>query len=243
MDVNFRRLAERYANDTQYHLQIRGQRAQEIEWRSGITNLIFVGSFMSIPFRFVLRNWIKLKKIIKLKGDLKMENTNNVISITDLINSQKKTRRTRTSQFTEYTSKKKLFESGVLTKEQQEQVSQIKNTFSFSLDNDNKYLIITLYNRNEEKKYSFFILNLASMTGIAADSIKKAKETVLEFLNMEVKDEVVEEVKEAAEEQVVVTEPIEEAKEAVEAVEQTEEVEEPKEKSTKRNKSRKTANK
>ena len=172
-----------------------------------------------------------------------MENTNNVISITDLINSQKKTRRTRASQFTEYTSKKKLFESGVLTKEQQEQVSQIKNTFSFSLDNDNKYLIITLYNRNEEKKYSFFILNLASMTGIAADSIKKAKETVLEFLNMEVKDEVVEEVKEVAEEQVAITEPVEETKEAVEAVEQTEEVKEPKEKSTKRNKSRKTANK
>ena len=31
MDANSRRLAERYVNEAQLHLQIRGQRAQEIE--------------------------------------------------------------------------------------------------------------------------------------------------------------------------------------------------------------------
>lgn len=175
-----------------------------------------------------------------------MENTNNVISIMDLINSQETTRRTRTSQFTEYSSKKKLFESQTLSAEKQEQINQIKNTFSFSLDKSHKYLIITLYNRNSDKKYSFFILNLDTMTGVAADSIKKAKETVLKLLGE--KPEVVEEEVATTEQEEVkaeeVAEPVE-AEEVKEEVESTEEVKEEAaevvEKSAKRNRTRKTA--
>lgn len=181
-----------------------------------------------------------------------MENTNNVISIMDLINAQETTRRTRTSQFTEYTSKKKLEESQSLTKEQIAAISQIKNTFSFSLDKSHKYLIITLYNRTADKKYSFFILNLETMTGNSAESIKTAKETVLKLLGQT--NVVVEEIKEAidaaveAEEQVA-TEPV--AEEVVEtAEEQTESAESEvveetakEEKSNKRNRSRKSTNK
>lgn len=173
-----------------------------------------------------------------------MENTNNVISIMDLISSQETTRRTRTSQFTEYSSKKKLFESQTLSAEKQEQINQIKNTFSFSLDKSHKYLIITLYNRNADKKYSFFILNLETMTGLTADSIKKAKETVLGLLGE--KPEVIEE-EIAATEQPAEEVKAEEVLEPVEAAEVTEEVaveeeaEEVVEKSAKRNRTRKTA--
>lgn len=131
-----------------------------------------------------------------------MEN-NKTVSIMDLINAQETTRRTRASNFTEYTSKKKLFESGILTDEQREQIALIKNTFSFSVDKSNEYLIIALYNRDAEKKYTFFILNLKSMTGVPAQTIKTAKEEVLRLL--EVKSKIEEDV----DVQVEIVEPIE----------------------------------
>ena len=92
-------------------------------------------------------------------------------------------RATRVKNFTEFTSKKKLEDAAVLTPAQLEEVKKIKGTFTFALHNDGRYMVVTLYHANAEKKYQFIILDLETLQVAECDSVKNAKATVMELVN------------------------------------------------------------
>ena len=102
-------------------------------------------------------------------------------NINDFASTQ--TRATRVKNFTEFTSKKKLEDAAVLTPAQLEEVKKIKGTFTFALHNDGRYMVVTLYHANAEKKYQFIILDLETLQVAECDSVKKAKEAVMELVN------------------------------------------------------------
>lgn len=89
-------------------------------------------------------------------------------------------RATRSKNFTEFTSKKKLEEANVLTEAQLAEVKKIKGTFTFALHTEGRYMVITLYHANADKKYQFLILDLVSFQVAELDSVKNAKAAVLE---------------------------------------------------------------
>ena len=102
-------------------------------------------------------------------------------NINDFASTQ--TRATRVKNFMEFTSKKKLEDAGVLTPAQLEEVKKIKGTFTFALHNDGRYMVVTLYHANAEKKYQFLILDLETMQVAECDSVKNAKAAVMELVN------------------------------------------------------------
>ena len=101
-------------------------------------------------------------------------------NINDFVSTQ--TRATRVKNFMEFTSKKKLEDSGVLTPAQLEEVKKIKGTFTFALHNDGRYMVVTLYHANAEKKYQFIILDLETLQVAECDSVKNAKGAVMELV-------------------------------------------------------------
>ena len=107
------------------------------------------------------------------------------ISFTSNINdfASTQTRATRVKNFMEFTSKKKLEDAGVLTPAQLEEVKKIKGTFTFALHNDGRYMVVTLYHANAEKKYQFLILDLETLQVAECDSVKNAKAAVMELVN------------------------------------------------------------
>lgn len=102
-------------------------------------------------------------------------------NINDFASTQ--SRATRVKNFTEFTSKKKLEDAAVLTQAQLEEVKKIKGTFTFALHNDGRYMVVTLYHANAEKKYQFLILDLETMQVAECDSVKNAKASVMELVN------------------------------------------------------------
>ena len=102
-------------------------------------------------------------------------------NINDFASTQ--SRATRVKNFTEFTSKKKLEDAAVLTPAQLEEVKKIKGTFTFALHNDGRYMVVTLYHANAEKKYQFLILDLETMQVAECDSVKNAKAAVMELVN------------------------------------------------------------
>lgn len=88
----------------------------------------------------------------------------------------------RTSSFTEYNSKKKLLECGVLNEKQSTFIQQLKNTFTFYLHNDGDFLVITMY-YSTTKKYGFLVVDLNTLKVAEAESVKLAKQGVLELKN------------------------------------------------------------
>jgi hypothetical protein len=87
----------------------------------------------------------------------------------------------RTTSFTEYNSKKKLFDAGVLNEKQQTYIQQLKGTFTFHLHTGNRYLVITMY-YSKDKKYGFLVVDLETLQCAEADSVKNAKKEVLEIV-------------------------------------------------------------
>lgn len=102
-------------------------------------------------------------------------------NINDFASTQ--SRATRVKNFTEFTSKKKLEDAAVLTLAQLEEVKKIKGTFTFALHNDGRYMVVTLYHANAEKKYQFIILDLETSQVAECDSVKNAKAAVMELVN------------------------------------------------------------
>lgn len=100
-------------------------------------------------------------------------------NIQDVIATQKTTNRTHA--FVEYNSKKKLFESGRLTEAQQTFINQLKGTFTFSIHESNRYLVVTMY-YSKDKKYGFIIVDLETLKCAQSDSVKNAKRGVLELI-------------------------------------------------------------
>ena len=120
-------------------------------------------------------------------------------NINDFASTQ--TRATRVKNFMEFTSKKKLEDAGVLTPAQLEEVKKIKGTFTFALHNDGRYMVVTLYHANAEKKYQFLILDLETLQVAECDSVKNAKAAVMELVNATPEEEKVEEEAPATEEE------------------------------------------
>ena len=102
-------------------------------------------------------------------------------NINDFASTQ--SRATRVKNFMEFTSKKKLEDAAVLTPAQLDEVKKIKGTFTFALHNDGRYMVVTLYHANAEKKYQFLILDLETMQVAECDSVKNAKAAVMELVN------------------------------------------------------------
>ena len=88
----------------------------------------------------------------------------------------------RTSSFTEYNSKKKLLASGILTEKQSTYIQQLKNTFTFYIHNDNDFLVITMY-YSTTKKYGFLVVDLNTLKVSVVESVKVAKQAILEIKN------------------------------------------------------------
>lgn len=120
-------------------------------------------------------------------------------NINDFASTQ--SRATRVKNFTEFTSKKKLEDAAVLTPAQLEEVKKIKGTFTFALHNDGRYMVVTLYHANAEKKYQFLILDLETMQVAECDSVKNAKAAVMELVNATPAEEKAEEEAPATEEE------------------------------------------
>lgn len=93
----------------------------------------------------------------------------------------------RAKNFMEFTSKKKLQESGEVTEEQFAVIDKVKGTFSLALHKDKKYMVITIYRANAEQKYQFVILDINTGACATADSVKVAKQMVLEQVAEEAK--------------------------------------------------------
>ena len=104
----------------------------------------------------------------------------------------------RAHSFTEYNSKKKLLGANILTNEQSEYITKLKNTFTFYLHDGHKYLVITMY-YSSTKSYSYLVVNLETLMCAECESVKIAKQSVLELIQDENKvqdntqDEVVQE--------------------------------------------------
>ena len=120
-------------------------------------------------------------------------------NINDFASTQ--SRATRVKNFTEFTSKKKLEDAAVLTPAQLEEVKKIKGTFTFALHNDGRYMVVTLYHANAEKKYQFLILDLETLQVAECDSVKNAKAAVMELVNATPAGEKAEEEAPATEEE------------------------------------------
>ena len=99
--------------------------------------------------------------------------------VQELISAQETVKRTKS--FMDYTSKKKLFDAGVLNEQQKTYIQKLKGTFNFALHTGNRYLVVTLYN-SKDKKYRFLVVDLETFQCAEADSIKNAKKEVMEII-------------------------------------------------------------
>ena len=91
-------------------------------------------------------------------------------------------RSARTKNFMEFGSKKKLEEAGILPQDQLDFVKQIRGTFTFALHTEGRYMVITLYHANAEKKYQFIVVDLQEKLIAECDSVKNAKAEVMELV-------------------------------------------------------------
>lgn len=102
--------------------------------------------------------------------------TNNIEQYTSI------QRATKAKQFKEFGSKKQLQDAEVLTDKELKFVTSIKGTFGFALHNDGRYMAVTLYRANAEKKYNFLVLDLQAQAVAEVGSIKEAKAAIMELV-------------------------------------------------------------
>ena len=100
-------------------------------------------------------------------------------NIQEVVANQKITSRNRS--FTEYTSKKRLFDAGVLNEQQQTYIQQLKGAFTFHLHAQNRFLVVAMY-YSRDKKYGFLVVDLETLKCAEADSVKNAKRGVMEIV-------------------------------------------------------------
>lgn len=94
-------------------------------------------------------------------------------------------RSTKVKHFMEFTSKKQLENAEVLVGEELEFAKSIKGTFNYALHEDLRYMAVTIYKANAEKKYNFLIVDLKEKAIAEVDSIKNAKAGILELVEEE----------------------------------------------------------
>lgn len=90
--------------------------------------------------------------------------------------------RTHNAQFTQYASKKQLAQANVLESEKLDFLCAIKNTFTFALHNAGQYVAVTLYYAST-KSYGFLVVDLHNKQVAEVESIKKAKQEIMELVN------------------------------------------------------------
>ena len=90
--------------------------------------------------------------------------------------------RTHNVQFTTYASKKQLAQANVLDAQALEFVLAIKNTFSFALHNEKRFMAITLYYAST-KTYGFIVVDLHNKAIAEVASIKQAKAEIMALVN------------------------------------------------------------
>lgn len=88
----------------------------------------------------------------------------------------------RIKHFVEFTSKKQLQNDSSLTNDELDFVLSIKGTFSFALHEDGRYMAVTIYRANAEKKYNFLVLDLKEEAIAEVESIKTAKAEIMELV-------------------------------------------------------------
>lgn len=103
-------------------------------------------------------------------------------NIQEVINTQATT--SRAHSFCEYNSKKKLLGANILTSEQAEYITKLKNTFTFYLHEGHKYLVVTMY-YSTTKTYGYLVINLETLMCAECESVKIAKQSVLEIIQDE----------------------------------------------------------
>lgn len=89
--------------------------------------------------------------------------------------------RTHNTQFTQYASKKQLANAGVLSEQALEFVLSIKNTFTFAVHNNLQYIAVTLYYAST-KSYAFLVLDTVNKQVAQVESIKQAKQEIMELV-------------------------------------------------------------
>lgn len=97
-------------------------------------------------------------------------------------------RSTRVKHFMEFTSKKQLENAEVLTGSELEFAKNIKGTFSYALHTEKRYMAVTLYKANAEKKYVFLIVDLHEKAIAEVDSIKNAKLGIMQLVEANAQD-------------------------------------------------------
>lgn len=88
----------------------------------------------------------------------------------------------RASDFVNYASKKQLQNAGVLNDEAMKFIMDIKNTFSFAVHKDLRYVAVTLYYAST-KKYGFIVIDLHNKAIAEVESIKQAKQEIRALVN------------------------------------------------------------
>lgn len=102
--------------------------------------------------------------------------TNNIAQYTT------STRTAHTSAFTQFASKKQLASANLLNAQALAFLMQIKNTFTFAVHNDLRYVAITMY-YSSAKSYGFLVVDLEQQAIAEVDSIKTAKAEIMELVN------------------------------------------------------------
>ncbi len=93
------------------------------------------------------------------------------------------------SDFTDYTSKKKLRAAHVLTDEQFAIIDNIKGFFGVAVHNEKRYAAMTLYRANAAPQYSYLVIDLDTKTIEQAESIKLAKQAIRKRISPKPKKE------------------------------------------------------
>lgn len=101
-------------------------------------------------------------------------------TLEDVISAQA-TGRSTIKQFLEFNSKKKLVESKLLNENVIEYIKKLKNTFTFYVHKDLRYIVITVY-YSTSKTYKFLVLDTETLQVAEADSVKIAKKEVMELV-------------------------------------------------------------
>lgn len=113
---------------------------------------------------------------------------------------------TRVKHFTEFGSKKQLEDAGVLGAEELAFAMSLKGTFNYALHEGKRYMAVTLYKVNgAERKYNFLVLDLQEKAVAEANSIREAKNAILELVEQDVQNA----VKEILDAELANTEPAE----------------------------------
>ena len=82
---------------------------------------------------------------------------------------------------------------GMLNKYQGTFIQKLKNTFTFYIHADRDFLVITMY-YSTTKKYAFLVVDLATLKVAEAESVKVAKQAILELKQAKSETEVEAEV-------------------------------------------------